>query len=264
VTRVSATSGPASSPASNHKSPHWPPVREPEPTKPTPKMRRPDGAGSPLLDKVCLIAACAWMIVLVLCLLSLLVTIVFENTQPSVLLTDLPDLASGNDMLMALAFSALLGIGTARLMGGSTARIILRAIGLMAMLFMMLLVPMIVTSQQIIQAWTFSGRTTHSIQSFRIVGTEAYQGKGGWRYTARINPDQCQSCIPSVNIDQAAYHFIVEHGGDPQAIIRLQYFKTNLCITANTERAGRSERLLLADRASWTVDDIKPCPFGAR
>ena len=264
VSKLSAASTLPSLSTSNGETPHWPPIHEPEPANPTPKMRRPDGSGSPLLDKICLAAGCIWLLVVLLCMLSFCVTGIFANVQRSVLLTDLPDLASGNDMLMALAFSVLIGVGTARLMGGSALRIALRAIGSMGVLFMFLLVPMIVTSHQIVEAWTFSGKTTHSAQTFRIVGAEAYQGKGGWRYTARINPLQCQSCMPNLNIDQPTYQFIVEHSGDPQAIIHLQYSKTNLCMTFNTERAGNSERIILADRGPWTVADIKPCPSGAR
>ena len=249
--------------AASHNTPHWPPVHEPEPIKKSPKWRRPDAAGTALRVKIGLISGLIWFAVLILCVLSFVVTAFFANTQHTIMLTDMPDLASANEVMVALFFSLVVGLGTGWGIGGKGGQAVFLSLGSAGMLFMFLLVPMIVTSHQIAQAWTFSGNTTHSVQSFRINGVYSYQSKGGWRWEADINPLHCPSCMPTIAIDQPAYQFIVDHGGTPRFTASTQV-PTNLCMTFDTQRAGRSERIILADSALRGIGDIKACPPGAR
>jgi hypothetical protein len=208
-------------------------------------------------------------VVLVFSFVSLALTMALFSSQSTVVLTGVPKLASGYALATAAIFSLLVGISWSTLIGGANRAAIVARGALFGVLVSlpMLMVPLLITSDQLAQAATFSGNTFVSSQIYRIESAHASRGKGGMSYYASIDPYHCVSCVsPDVPINEDAFQQInasktsIPFGADFPGWPGRR--TTTLCLRAEVEHAGMAERILLL---SGTVkgSDLYPCPPGA-
>ena len=220
----------------------------------------------PIIKKCYIAMVSLGGIALLIGLLALPLSAFLSAVRRTVVLTGVPKV-DGIAMLAALVIAVLTGIG---MFGLSTEPIATKARKSFLMFFALvsvLIIPVFVTSAQLTECWTFAGKTAVSQQIYRIDEAIVY-GKSP-SYAVVIDPYYCQGCgAPGVAIDRATYKYIsaklaraAEISGHPgQTAGEL----ANLCMTFTTERAGKAERIVLADRSPHTMGDIKPCPPGAR
>jgi len=218
-------------------------------------------------NRFCVIFGCAGTAVLLFSLLSFFVTIVLFQLQRTVVLTGVPSFSSGYGLIVAAGFSLLVGISWSSLAGGAN-RAVIALRGVLLGLFVslpILMVPLLITSDQLAQAATFAGNTAMSSQLYRIESARATHGRSGVRYDATIDPyHYVDRMKPSVPIDERAYRqinaskisvpFGPEYPGWPGRR------STSLCLRAAVEHAGIAERILL--RGPLTTSDMVPCPPG--
>lgn len=213
----------------------------------------------------CLVISRLGIAVMALSLLSLLFSIALLQGRRTVVLIGVPDLASGYVMLAALAFSMLVGISLASLAGGKGFALAGHAATFAAVSLSLMMVPIVITTDQLAQAAIFSGPTTTSIRTYRVQSVRENSGKHGLTYSAEINPYHCVECrTPMVSIDKAAYDrisaAIVDAPVNPDYTWDWRGKTTNLCMTFTVEKAGAAERLLLAHAVAYSNADLQACP----